>query len=149
MSFKLLFSFQGRSLKRWKLKKNLKNGGKPFDPIKRATDSKKSLDESIGVKNDSPNGSAGFGSKAINGSKPEAGSRKKSGEKLRTLWCKGFESPYVVATLFPHRHRLVIKQGKRIIKFFWFPNNRQIISPLLLIEKRKTNGWRGYDHPKL
>jgi hypothetical protein len=48
------------------------------------------------------------------------------------------EGQYVVATIFTHRKRLVVKQGNKIIKSFSFPIRGHIIAPLLQYTKRKT-----------
>ncbi|MFH1701897.1 MAG: helix-turn-helix domain-containing protein [Nitrospirota bacterium] len=48
------------------------------------------------------------------------------------------EGQYVVASIVTHRKRLVIKQGRKIIKSFPFPVEGHIIAPLLAITKRKT-----------
>jgi len=47
------------------------------------------------------------------------------------------EGQYVVATVFTHRKRLVVKQENRIIKSFSFQITGHIVSPLLPITKRK------------
>lgn len=49
------------------------------------------------------------------------------------------EGQYVIATLFTHRERLVIKQGNRVIKSFSFPIEGHIISPMLLHTKKKKS----------
>ena len=51
---------------------------------------------------------------------------------------KKLERQYVVATIFTHRKRLVVKQDNRIIKSFSFPIEGHIVAPLLPITKRKT-----------
>jgi transposase len=48
------------------------------------------------------------------------------------------EGQYVIATIFTHRKRLVVKQEHKIIKSFSFPIKGHIISPLLTIARRKT-----------
>jgi transposase len=48
------------------------------------------------------------------------------------------EGQYVVATIFTHRKRLVVKQENKIIKSFSFPIKGRIIAPLFPITKRKT-----------
>lgn len=48
------------------------------------------------------------------------------------------ERQYVIATIFTHRKRLVVKQENKIIKSFSFPIKGRIIAPLLPITKRKT-----------
>ena len=48
------------------------------------------------------------------------------------------EGQYVVATIFAHRKRLLIKQENKIIKSFSFPIKGHIIAPLLPYTKRKT-----------
>ena len=48
------------------------------------------------------------------------------------------EGQYVVATIFTHRKRLVVKQDNRIIKSFSFPIKGHIVVPLLPITRRKT-----------
>lgn len=47
------------------------------------------------------------------------------------------EGQYVVATIFTHRKRLVVKQDNKIIKSFSFPIKGHIIAPLLPLAKRK------------
>lgn len=49
------------------------------------------------------------------------------------------EGQYVVATIFPHRKKLVVKSYNRVIKSFPFPVKGHIISPLLLVSKQKTS----------
>lgn len=51
---------------------------------------------------------------------------------------KRLERQYVVATIFTHRKRLVVKQDNKIIKSFSFPIKGHIIAPLLPYTKRKT-----------
>ena len=51
---------------------------------------------------------------------------------------KKLERQYVVATIFIHRKRLVVKQDNKIIKFFSFPIKGRIIDSLLPHTKRKT-----------
>ncbi len=51
---------------------------------------------------------------------------------------KKLEGQYVVATIFTHRKRLVVKQDNRIIKSFSFPIKGHIVAPLLQITKRET-----------
>ncbi len=48
------------------------------------------------------------------------------------------EGQYVVATLFTHRKRLVIKQDRRVITSFSFPIKGHVIAPLLPYTKRKS-----------
>lgn len=48
------------------------------------------------------------------------------------------EGQYVVATIFTHRKRLVVKQNNRIIKSFSFPIKGHTFAPLLPYTKRKT-----------
>lgn len=48
------------------------------------------------------------------------------------------EGQYVIATIFTHRKRLVVKQENKIIKSFSFPIKGHILSPLFTITKRKT-----------
>jgi transposase len=48
------------------------------------------------------------------------------------------EGQYVVATIFTHRKRLVVKQENKIIKSFSFPIKGCIITPLLTHTKRKA-----------
>lgn len=48
------------------------------------------------------------------------------------------EGQYVVASIFTHRKRLVVKQGNKIIKSFSFPIKGHIVSPLLPHAKRKS-----------
>ncbi len=58
---------------------------------------------------------------------------------------KKLEGQYVIATIFTHRKRLVVKQEGRIIKSFSFPIKGHIVSPLLPITKKKTQfGIRCY-----
>jgi len=47
------------------------------------------------------------------------------------------EGQYVIATIFTHRKRLVVKQENKIIKSFSFPIKGHIVSPLLPITKGK------------
>ena len=49
-----------------------------------------------------------------------------------------FEGQYVVATIFPHRKRLVVKQDNKVIKSFSFPVHGHTASPLLSITKKKV-----------
>jgi hypothetical protein len=51
---------------------------------------------------------------------------------------KKLEGQYVVATIFTHRKRLVVKQDNRVIKSFSFPIKGHIVNPLLPITRRKT-----------
>ena len=51
---------------------------------------------------------------------------------------KILERQYVVATIFTHRKRLVVKQDNKIIKSFSFPIKGHIIASLLPYTKRKT-----------
>lgn len=51
---------------------------------------------------------------------------------------KRLERQYVVATIFTHRKRLVVKQDNKIIKSFSFPIKGHIIAPLLPYTKSKT-----------
>ena len=46
------------------------------------------------------------------------------------------EGQYVIATIFTHRKRLVVKQENKIIKSFSFPIKSHIVSPLLPITKK-------------
>lgn len=48
------------------------------------------------------------------------------------------EGQYVIATIFTHRKRLVVKQDNKIIKSFPFPIDGSIIVPLLPVTKGKT-----------
>lgn len=48
------------------------------------------------------------------------------------------EGQYVIATIFTHKRRLVVKQENKIIKSFSFPIKCHIIVPLLPITKGKT-----------
>ncbi len=48
------------------------------------------------------------------------------------------EGQYVIATIFTHRKRLVVKQENKIIKSFSFPIKDHIVSPLLPVTKKKT-----------
>ncbi|MDI6733631.1 MAG: integrase core domain-containing protein [Planctomycetota bacterium] len=48
------------------------------------------------------------------------------------------EGQYVVAAIFTHRKRLVVKQENRIIKSFSFPIEGHIIDPLVPHRKRKS-----------
>ena len=41
------------------------------------------------------------------------------------------EGQYVIATIFTHRKKLVVKQDKKIIKSFPFPIKGKIVAPLL------------------
>lgn len=50
---------------------------------------------------------------------------------------KKFEGQYIVATIFTHRKRLVIKQDHRVIKSFSFPIKGHIVSPLIIFTKQK------------
>lgn len=47
------------------------------------------------------------------------------------------EGQYVVATIFTHRRKLVVKQDKKIIKPFLFPIKDTIVAPLLSYTKSK------------
>lgn len=49
-----------------------------------------------------------------------------------------FEGQYVIATIFTHRKRLVVKQDNKIIKSFSFPIEGHIVSPILPVTKRRT-----------
>lgn len=51
---------------------------------------------------------------------------------------KKLEHQYVVATIFSHRKRLVVKQENKIIKSFPFPIKGRIINPLLPVPKKKN-----------
>ncbi len=51
---------------------------------------------------------------------------------------KRLERQYIVATIFTHRKRLVVKQDNKIIKSFSFPIKGHIIAPLLPYTKSKT-----------
>ena len=44
---------------------------------------------------------------------------------------KKLEGQYVLATIYPHRKRLVVKQNNRLIKSLPFPLNAKIVKPLL------------------
>lgn len=48
------------------------------------------------------------------------------------------EGQYVVATIFTHRKRLVVKQDNRVIKSFSFPIKDHVVDLLLLHTKKKT-----------
>lgn len=48
------------------------------------------------------------------------------------------EGQYVVATIFTHGKRLVVKQDNKIIKSFSFPIKGHVVAPLLPITKKKT-----------
>lgn len=48
------------------------------------------------------------------------------------------EGQYVVATIFTHRKKLVVKQENKIVKSFSFPIECRIIAPLLPTKKKKT-----------
>ncbi len=50
---------------------------------------------------------------------------------------KKLEGQYVVATIFTHRKRLVVKQDNKIIKSFPFPIKGHVVSPLLPVAKKK------------
>jgi hypothetical protein len=50
---------------------------------------------------------------------------------------KKLEGQYVVATIFTHRKRLVVKQDNKIIKSFSFPIKGHVVSPLLPVAKKK------------
>lgn len=50
---------------------------------------------------------------------------------------KKLEGQYVVATIFPHRKRMVVKQDNRIVKSFVFPITAKVINPLIPYRKRK------------
>jgi transposase len=51
---------------------------------------------------------------------------------------KKLERQYVMATIFTHRKRLVVKQENKIIKSFPFPIKGQIVHPLLPAPKKKS-----------
>jgi len=51
---------------------------------------------------------------------------------------KRLEGQYVIATIFTHRKKLVIKQNNRIIKSFSFPIKDTVVDPLLSNRKKKT-----------
>jgi len=51
---------------------------------------------------------------------------------------KRLEGQYVVATIFTHRKRLVIKQDNKVIKSFSFPIKGHIVVPLLPITRKKS-----------
>jgi len=51
---------------------------------------------------------------------------------------KKLERQYVVATIFTHRKRLVVKQDNRIIKSFSFPIKGHSVAPLLPIARKKS-----------
>lgn len=48
------------------------------------------------------------------------------------------ERQYVIATIFTHRKRLVVKEDNKIIKSFSFPIKGHVVSPTLSVTKRKT-----------
>jgi len=48
------------------------------------------------------------------------------------------EGQYVVATIFTHRKRLVVKQENKIIKSFSFPIKGHVVAPLLPVTKKKV-----------
>lgn len=48
------------------------------------------------------------------------------------------EGQYVVATIFTHRKRLVVKQDNKVIKSFSFPIKGHIVASLFPITRRKT-----------
>ncbi len=48
------------------------------------------------------------------------------------------EGQYVIATIFTHRKRLVVKQENKIVKSFSFPSKGHIVAPLLPVTKTKT-----------
>jgi transposase InsO family protein len=48
------------------------------------------------------------------------------------------EGHYVVATIYTHRKRLVVKSDNKIIKFFSFPIKGRILSPLPSVTKKKS-----------
>jgi len=48
------------------------------------------------------------------------------------------EGQYVIATIFTHRKRLVVKQENKIIKSFSFPVKGHIVSPLHPVAKKKV-----------
>jgi hypothetical protein len=48
------------------------------------------------------------------------------------------EGQYVIATIFTHKKRLVVKQDNKIVKSFYFPIKGHTVSPLLQATKRKT-----------
>lgn len=47
------------------------------------------------------------------------------------------EGQYIIATIFTHKKKLVVKQNNRVIKLFCFPIKGKIISPLRSYIKRK------------
>jgi len=49
---------------------------------------------------------------------------------------KKLEGQYVIATIFTHRKRLVVKQDNKIIKSFSFPIKGHVVDPLLPITKK-------------
>lgn len=51
---------------------------------------------------------------------------------------KKLERQYIIATIFTHRKRLVVKQDNKVIKSFSFPIKGHIVDPLLPITRRKT-----------
>jgi transposase len=51
---------------------------------------------------------------------------------------RSLEGQYVIATLFTHRKKLVVKQHNKIIKSFPFPISKHIVAPLLSYTKSKT-----------
>jgi transposase len=48
------------------------------------------------------------------------------------------EGQYVIATIFTHRKRLVVKQENKIIKSFSFPVKGHIVAPLFPIARKKS-----------
>jgi putative transposase len=51
---------------------------------------------------------------------------------------KKLEGQYVVASIYPHRKRLVVKQDNRIVKWFAFPVSGKIIDPFMPHKKKKN-----------
>jgi transposase len=47
------------------------------------------------------------------------------------------EGQYVIATIFTHRKRLVVKQNNRVIKSFSFPIKGHVVSPFLPLTQKK------------
>jgi len=48
------------------------------------------------------------------------------------------EGQYVVATIFTHIKRLVVKQENKIIRSFSFPIKDRVVTPTLPVAKRRT-----------
>jgi len=49
-----------------------------------------------------------------------------------------YERQYVIATIFTHRRKLVVKQDNKIIKSFPFPIKGHVIAALLSYTNRKS-----------